>query len=282
VSNDVFTLVEPDQRSAGIIVNSPHSGRDYADTFIASSQLSLRDLRSSEDAYVDLLFDAAPKLGLPLLSAKFPRAFVDLNRASDELDPALIHGVPSRSLNPRVSSGLGVIPRVVAEGKEIRSGKMMLQTAEARLSRFYWPYHQQLTDMMSATRAQFGTALLLDCHSMPSMSGAADPIKYDIVLGDRFGASCSGLMMDHVEAAFAEAGFKTGRNAPFAGAYMAQRYGNPSRGLNVIQIEINRRLYLNEERIELSPNYSMVKQRLTQVLSDIVQYLGPEVGLAAE
>jgi len=282
MSNEIYTLVEPDTPSAGIVVNSPHSGRNYSEGFVASSQLTLHQLRSSEDAFVDHLFDRAPALGLPMLSANFPRSFVDLNRSSEELDPALIIGLPQQNLNPRIASGLGVIPRVVAEGREIRRGKMSMLAARARLSKYYWPYHQKLTHLLDQTMERFGSVLLLDCHSMPSMSGGKDMIGYDIVLGDRFGASCNGAIMDIVESSFAEAGFRVGRNAPFAGAHLAQSYGNPTRGRHVIQIEVNRALYLNEEAITLSADFPMVKQRLTAVMTDIVDYLRPEMKMAAE
>ena len=281
MSRDVFTLIEPETASAGIVVTSPHSGRDYSAGFVSSSQLTLHQLRSSEDAFVDQLFDMAPQLGLPMLCANFPRAYVDLNRAADELDPALIIGVSNQNVNPRIASGLGVIPRVVAEGREIRRGKMSLLAVQARLTKFYWPYHQKLTYLVDRAKTDFGSVMLLDCHSMPSSSGQ-DSIGYDIVLGDRFGASCNGELMDLVEASFAEAGFRVGRNSPFAGAYMAQRYGDPAKGRNVIQVEVNRGLYMDEAEIKPTIVFPEIKRKLTTVLGDLVTYLKPELGLAAE
>ena len=124
-------------------------------------------IRSSEDAFVDRLFDMAPAMGAPLLAARVPRAFIDLNRAADELDPALIEGIARAPHNPRVSSGLGVIPRVVAGGRAIYRGKLTLAEAEARITRHWHPYHQALRRLMDQTVAAFGQAVLIDCHSMP-------------------------------------------------------------------------------------------------------------------
>lgn len=282
MSRDVFTLVEPDVPKAGLIVNSAHSGRLYLGSFVQSSQLSLTSLRSSEDAYVDQLFDAAPALGVPMLSAVMPRAYVDLNRASDELDPAVIEGLRRSNVSPRIASGLGVIPRVVAEGREIRRGKMSLMNAKTRLARYYWPYHQELVHLMDVTRNSFGSALLLDCHSMPSQSGDVGAIGYDIILGDRFGASCSGEYVDVLESLFADVGFRVGRNAPFAGAFIAQRYGAPSSGHHVIQIEVNRGLYLDEREIKPKAEFASVKRKLTSVLEQMIAFMRPQIGLAAE
>ncbi|MEO1563104.1 MAG: N-formylglutamate amidohydrolase [Pseudomonadota bacterium] len=282
MSNEVYNLIRPTAPRAGIVINSPHSGRDYPDHFVASSDLTLGALRSSEDAYVDELFADAPGLGLPLMAARFPRAFVDLNRGSDELDPALIRGLSGAGVNPRVASGLGVIPRVVAEGRAIRSGKMSLLDARARLARYYWPYHQQLSHLLDQTRSRFGTVLLLDCHSMPSYASGNDRIGYDVVLGDRFGASAAGEYVDMAEAILTDLGLKVGRNTPFAGAHLAQRYGNPVKGQHVIQIEVNRGLYLNEELVTLSEGFIPLRQKLSALMGELIAYMSPDMSLAAE
>ena len=282
MATGIYTYSEPEVMSAGIIVNSPHSGRQYPKHFVAGSDLSLNALRSSEDAYVDFLVEDAPALGLPMLCANFPRAFVDLNRSSDELDPALIRGLSGKSINPRVASGLGVIPRVVSEGRAIRSGKMSLLDARARLAKYYWPYHQHLSHLMDQTHERFGSALLLDCHSMPSFASGTDRIGYDIILGDRFGASCAGDIVDITEAILVDLGFKVGRNAPFAGAHLAQRYGNPSNGRHVIQIEVNRGLYLNEQEITLTQGFVQLKQKMSVLLRKLIAYQCPDMSLAAE
>ncbi len=281
-----YTLNMPDRRTTSVIFASPHSGRAYPSDFLRRTVLDERAIRSSEDAFVDLLFEAAPTYGAPLLAAHAPRAYVDLNRSADELDPALIEGVRRSAHNPRVSSGLGVIPRVVANGRSIYRGKLPLREAEARLSNHWHPYHAALDGLMESTRKSFGEAILIDCHSMPheALENVVHPAGFspDIVLGDRFGAAAGAEVVEQVEAAFASAGLKVVRNAPFAGAYSAQRYGRPSHGQHVIQVEIDRSLYMNEVTIRPNANFRTFRDVLTGVVAELAGIGAAGVPLAAE
>jgi N-formylglutamate amidohydrolase len=241
-------------------------------------------IRSSEDAFVDHLFDVAPGHGAPLLVARAPRAFIDLNRATDELDPAVIEGILRTPHNPRVSSGLGVIPRVVAGGRAIYRGKLSLAEAEHRISHFWHPYHQALAAIIDETRTAFGGAILIDCHSMPheaieahSRPGQPRP---DVVLGDRFGVAAGQEVMDRVHATFEASGLRVVRNAPFAGAYVAQAYGRPSRGVHVVQVEIDRSLYMNEARVEPLPDFAAFRDLIGGVVAELIRPVG--LALAAE
>ncbi|MCB6177862.1 N-formylglutamate amidohydrolase [Rhodobacter sp. Har01] len=284
--SDVYALHRPARQTTAVVFSSPHSGSDYRPEFIARSALDRRTIRSSEDAFVDRLFDMAPQLGAPLLAARVPRAFIDLNRAPDELDPAVIEGLARTPHNPRVSSGLGVIPRVVAGGRAIYSGKLPLAEAEARIARFWHPYHRALHGLVEQTHRQFGEVLLIDCHSMPHEAidahvrpGQARP---EVVLGDRFGAAAGRDMMDRVEAAFSGAGLRVARNAPFAGAYIAQAYGRPSRNSHVVQIEIDRALYMDEQRILPRSDFATFRALMAGVMAEITVGLRGAMPLAAE
>ncbi len=282
-----FLLTMPKNRSTATVFASPHSGREYPWTFIRSSQLDEKTIRSSEDAFVDRLFDMAPEFGAPLLSTSIPRAFVDLNRAASELDPALIAGVQQPGHNPRISSGLGVIPRVVANGREIRSGKIGLGEARWRLNQYYHPYHAKLAKLMEESRETFGFALLFDCHSMPHESLAATSFAPDkrpeVVLGDRFGAACAPDLTEAVEAEFASAGLRVSRNLPFAGAHVAQRYGRPSKNYHAIQIEIDRALYMDEEALCPNENFEDFKNLLRQIVARLAALgQGNDIQLVAE
>ena len=279
-----YRLTLPDPRSTGVVFASPHSGRAYSRAFLARSALDARAIRSSEDAFVDELFAAAPHHGAPLLAAEAPRAFVDVNRAADELDPALIEGVRRGGHNPRVSSGLGVIPRVVAGGRAIYRGRMTLADARARLEGCWEPYHAALRGLMEESHAAFGEAILIDCHSMPHEAvdgGRAG--RPDVVLGDRFGAAAAPGLVERVEAAFARAGLRVARNAPFAGAYVTQAYGRPSHGSHAIQVEIDRALYMDEARVERRPDFDAFRAVVSGVVAEIC-VIGREraVPLAAE
>ncbi len=287
MQHNTYSLLRPSVQTSAVIFASPHSGRAYAPDFLAQSVLDPLMLRSSEDAFVDELFAAAPQLGSALLLAEVPRAFLDLNRAPDELDPALIEGVQRAPHNPRVSAGIGVIPRVVAGGRHIYQGKIPLSEAESRLRAYWYPYHNALRDLMEHTHALFGEAILVDCHSMPheaidshTCPGLPHP---DVVLGDRFGAACGPQVMDAVEAAFTEAGLRVARNAPFAGAFIAQSYGRPSARRHVIQVEIDRSLYMDETHVERGRNFSFFRSVMTAVLARIADLGRPApVALAAE
>lgn len=281
-----YDILHPDSRTSCVVFASPHSGCDYPRDFVRQTLLDENSIRTSEDAFVDQLFEAAPAHGAPLLRAGAPRAYVDLNRSADELDPALIEGVRRNGHNPRVASGLGVIPRVVANGRVIYRGKMSAKEAERRIEKYWKPYHLMLQTLLDGAHQSHGQAILIDCHSMPheAMDGIArSGIKRpDVVLGDRFGAAAGGEVMDRIEAAFAAGGFTVARNAPFAGAYITQTYGRPSRDQHAVQVEIDRSLYMNERLIRRNRQFESVRARLSSVIADIATIGQARVPLAAE
>ncbi|WP_299619978.1 N-formylglutamate amidohydrolase [uncultured Tateyamaria sp.] len=281
-----YDVSHPDKRSSCVVFASPHSGRDYPWSFLRRTILDERTIRSSEDAFVDQLFDMAPQFGAPLLRAGAPRAFVDLNRSAEELDPAVVEGVRRQGHNPRISSGLGVIPRVVANGRHIYRGKISLQEAERRIELYWVPYHQMLQKLLDGAQQRHGQAVLIDCHSMPheAMDGMARSgvTRPNVVLGDRFGAAAGGGVVDAVEAAFAVAGFNVVRNAPFAGAYITQAYGRPSRNQHAVQVEIDRSLYMDERTIQPHSGFEETRARLRSVVDEISTIGQVRVPLAAE
>ncbi|MBN9888386.1 N-formylglutamate amidohydrolase [Salipiger abyssi] len=283
-----YHLDLPEAATSCVVFASPHSGRDYPWSFLRGTVLDEQSIRSSEDAFVDRLFDCAPQFGAPLLRAGAPRAFIDLNRSVDELDPALIEGVRRGGHNPRVSSGLGVVPRVVANGRAIYRGKLPLAEAERRISRYWHPYHQQLRGLLERARAQHGEAILIDCHSMPheAVEGVARSSgrRPEIVIGDRFGASAAPEIVARVEAAFAGAGLAVVRNTPFAGAYVTQAYGRPSRGQHAIQVEIDRSIYMDEARIRPNAQFQAFRRLLRGVVAEIaaIGHRDADQPLAAE
>lgn len=281
-----YEVIHPERRSSCVVFSSPHSGRDYPWSFLRKSVLDEMAIRSSEDAFVDHLFASAPQSGAPLIKAGAPRAFVDLNRSADELDPALIEGVRRQGHNPRIASGLGVIPRVVSNGRAIYRGKLSMEEAERRIDLYWRPYHHMLQKLLDGAHQYHGQAILIDCHSMPheAMDGIArgGMARPDVVLGDRFGAAASGEIMDLVESAFASAGFVVARNAPFAGAYVTQAYGRPSRQQHAIQVEIDRALYMNERLIRTNSDFDAVCARLSGVVAEIAAIGQVRMPLAAE
>lgn len=279
-----FRIERPDVQSVPFVFASPHSGRCYPPSFTAASRLGELTLRRSEDAYADELFAGAVTLGAPLIAAEFPRVFIDANRAVSELDgrmfePAL--SLEADATSPRVVAGLGVIPRIVRDGAEIYRGKLLPSEADARIALFYRPYHAALAKLVEDTFVRFGAAVVIDCHTMPS--GAAVPA---IVFGDCHGTSASPALLRQAERAFAEAGFTTARNAPYAGGYTTHHYARRETGLHALQIEVNRGLYLDEDAVAKGARFAEVRGRLTTALTRLLAFdtvsLRPSRPLAAE
>jgi len=281
-----YDLTEPARLTSNAVFSSPHSGRAYPQSLIARSRLPLLRLRASEDALVDVLFAAAPARGAPLLCATAPRAWLDLNRAPTDLDPALIEGVRVSGINQRVAAGLGVVPRVVSEGEPIYRGKISREEAESRIASVHAPFHDRLAMLVERSRARFGSAVLFDCHSMPTEALRAAPRVRgrapEIVLGDRFGASASRSVVSRTQEAFERAGFRVARNAPFAGGYITQRYGRPHAGFHAVQIEIDRGLYLDQRRIERGPAFDEVAVLISTVIAELAGRADAVPALAAE
>jgi N-formylglutamate deformylase len=265
--SEPFQTLRPARHTIPFVFASPHSGRVYPRALLENSRLDALTLRRSEDAFVDELFASVPKLGAPLIAARFPRAYCDVNRAPGELDPAMFSGplnMPVDPPSPRVLAGLGVIPRIVRDGAEIYRGKLRPQDAHLRMDQLYRPYHATLMALAEETLALFGTAIVVDCHSMPSALGAPD-----IVLGDRYGASAPPSLTNWAENAFARAGFSVARNSPYAGGYTTILHGRSMAGCHALQIEINRSLYLDEDSLQRRAAFDSVKNRVTEALTKL-------------
>ncbi len=270
-------LIRPKVQKLPIVISSPHSGDIYPPSFIETAALDKRTLRKSEDCHVHQIACAAAVADVPVLSARFPRAFVDPNREAYELDPTMFRGrAPSHIKvgSARARGGLGTIARIVADGQPIYRERLHYDEAEWRIDTFYRAYHSALEELLAETRKQFGYAILIDCHSMPSSAiarqKALEGHAADIVLGDRFGRACRRAVIREVEKSFAAAGFDVGRNAPYAGGYITEHYGRPNRGQHAVQIEINRALYMNERTLEPFP----LLDTLGQVLTGMINRLG--------
>lgn len=268
-------VLAPAVLATPFVFASPHSGRRYPADLLRISRLSHEQLRQSEDGYVDLLFDSAPQSGAPLLRALFPRAYVDVNRSRNELDPRMFADALPRSAelrSNRVLAGLGVIPRIVADGQDIYGRKLNYFDARRRLAACYEPYHRALASLIADSRQKFGCAAVIDCHSMPSAGGApfreGDP-RIDVVLGDRFGASCAPSLVAAVERLLTRMGYTVSRNAPYAGGFVASAYGRPPEGVHVLQIEINRALYLDERRMTRTGGFDALRRNMEALTAEL-------------
>jgi N-formylglutamate amidohydrolase len=270
-------VLAPAELTSPFIFASPHSGRRYPADLLRITRLDRQALRQSEDSYVDLIFDAAPTFGAPLIRALFPRAYVDVNRSRHELDPRMFaDGLPKSAdaRSNRVLAGLGVIPRIVADGQDIYGKKLNYFDARRRIAACYEPYHQALAELIAAARRKFGCAVLIDCHSMPSAGGAPfreGDKRIDFVLGDRFGASCAPSLVSLVEQTLAKMTYNVSRNAPYAGGFVAAAYGRPAEGVHVLQIEINRALYLDEARLARNERFEDVRANMRRMMVELAR-----------
>ncbi|MFN3659317.1 MAG: N-formylglutamate amidohydrolase [Pseudolabrys sp.] len=271
-----FEIIEPAACRGPILFNSPHSGSTYPREFLALSRLDLGTLRRSEDSFVDELVSGVVGRGYPLMRAHFPRCFVDVNREPYELDPRMFEGrLPSfaNTRSMRVAGGLGTVARVVGDAQEIYDQRIPVTDALRRIESLYKPYHRALRQLFTRLHRAFGTAILLDCHSMPSAASARDERpRPDFVLGDRYGTSCTGVVGETVERTLREMGYTVSRNKPYAGGFITEHYGNPSAGLHAIQLEINRGLYMDERHYQRSPGFARLAadlETLSSRLGDI-------------
>ena len=279
------SIVEPVSLTSGVVFALPHSGRDYGVSFLNQSILDQLSIRSSEDAFLDQLIDGIEKYGAPKIIANAPRAFIDLNRSTDELDPALISGIKNNIKNPRISSGLGVIPRVVSHGKEIYRGKLSFEQAQSRIKYYWKPYHTDLSNLLQRSQSVFGQSLLIDIHSMPheAVSTQSSFIKPpEIVVGDRFGMSSDPELTNLVISILKQHEFKVAKNTPFAGAFITKHHGKVKKRIHALQLEIDRSLYMDEEKILPNSEFEELKTRLFPALIQISSLICKSEKIAAE
>ncbi|HZT26942.1 MAG TPA: N-formylglutamate amidohydrolase [Pseudolabrys sp.] len=269
-----YEVREPAQVQGPVLFNSPHSGSTYPRAFLAASRLDIGALRRSEDSFVNELISGVVACGFPLMHAHFPRCFVDVNREPYELDPRMFEGrLPSfaNTRSMRVAGGLGTVARVVGDAQEIYDQRIPVDDALRRIESLYKPYHRSLRRLFTKLHRDFGAAVLVDCHSMPSTAGHKDErSRPEFVLGDRYGTSCVGAVSETVEQTLRSLGYTVSRNKPYAGGFITEHYGNPAAGLHAIQLEINRALYMDERRYERSPNFA----RLAADLETLARRLG--------
>lgn len=275
-----FLVLRPGAPAAPVVFASPHSGNVYPRDFVTATRLDVASLRSSEDAFIDELFTAAPELGMPLIKARFPRAYVDVNREPWELDPGMFSDALPDYVNhasPRASAGLGTIARIVANGAEIYASKLSFAEAKRRIETLYMPYHARLDALLSELRRAWHGNLLVDCHSMPSTASSAERgsgrRRVDFVLGDCHGQSCTRSITDLVERSLRDMGYTVARNDPYAGGFTTRHYGRPDHARHALQIEINRGLYMDERSMLHRPYFATLARHLGRLMTILREHM---------
>ena len=277
-SEPAIEIISPTKQTVPLVFSSPHSGRAYPEEFLQAIQLDAHEIRKSEDSFVDEIFSSVTNYGAPLLKALLPRAFIDPNREPYELDPMMFSEPLPDFVNkrsPRVAVGLGTIAKLVANGSEIYSKKLSFTEANRRIDNFYRPYHKALEELINITQNQFNRCILIDCHSMPSVGGpmendAGRHRQVDFIIGDAHGRSCSRALTILVEETLREMGYSVMRNTPYSGGFITQFYGNPRDGIHVLQLEINRSIFMDEKLLKKKRNIEQISKKIEKATKSIL------------
>ncbi len=255
-------------RPGPLVFASPHSGRVYPTELLRRTRLKVSALRRGEDRNVDGLIRGVAAHGAPCVLGEVARAYIDLNRHPDELDPELFDLPPDTRPTSRVTAGLGVIPRAFAPGEPIYGAKLPLEEAQTRIRSVHTPYHAEVHRLLERARALHGHALLIDCHSMPSLPGGPR-----VVVGDLHGRSAAPQVSDLVIAGMRDLGLSVVHNLPYAGAYTLERHGRPAAGIHAVQIEFDRAMYLDGVVGTLLPGAARLAEKIARLAAELSRRL---------
>lgn len=262
---------------APVVFDSPHSGVEMPPDFTPA--VPIDRVLVATDTHVDALFAGAPRHGAPLLKALFPRSFLDVNRSLEDVDPLLLDQDWPGPLSHAgsVQRGMGLIWRYAWGDQPMYDRRLTVQEVQNRIDRYWWPYHAALQHLIDRTRSLFGQVWHIDCHSMPRRGHALSPDpagteRADIVLGDRDGTTCAPMLTAFVADAFRRRGYEVAINTPFRGAELVRRYGHPARGQHSLQVELNRKLYMDEVTRERSDGFSELATDLGGIAGEICAY----------
>jgi N-formylglutamate amidohydrolase len=261
-----------------LVLDSPHSGREFPADFDAA--VSEFDLRDGEDCYVDELYLPATELGVPLLAARFPRTYVDPNRHRGDVDLELIEGgrwPHEYAPSGKAKIGKALVWRTLDDGRAIYARKLKVDEVLGRIERCHSPYHAALRELIDATHARFGVVYHVNCHSMPAVGGkqgegGEGKPRADFVLGDRDGTSCDPAFTEFVRATLAAMGYEVKVNDPYKGVELVRAYSDPTRGRHSLQVEINKRLYMDEATRSKHAGFEALQKNLTTLVAAIADY----------
>lgn len=272
----VLECFDPTADPVPVLFESPHSGVLYPDDF--NAQAPLPELRQGEDTWVDELYAAAPRYGAFLIRALYPRVYIDPNRHPRDIDPELLDGAWPETLVPtaKTRAGMGLIWRLTPSGKPIYAAPLTVAATQARIDTYYHPYHEAITQTLDRLQEMFGATWHVDCHSMPSVANerAPDPgqTRPDFAIGDRDGTTCSPMFTEFIVETLRGMDYDVRVNDPYKGVELVRRHGDPVNRRNSVQIEINRRLYMDEVRIEKNSGFNELQGNITKLIEAIAAY----------
>jgi N-formylglutamate deformylase len=278
-----YSIQEPKtQLAIPLVFDSPHSGIQFPADFTCSA--TVEQLKTGWDAFVDELWDGAVAHGAVLQRAHFSRMFIDLNRASDDIDPALLRVASSECKPTKYSDrGMGLIRRFALPGVALYAQPLEIEDIKARVRDYYLPYHSALSNTLNNLHQSFGRVWHVDCHSMKSMGNKMNidngETRPDVILGDNDGLAGDPGFVQAVEDAFTRLGYKVVRNTPYKGGYLVTHYAKPDLGRYSMQIEINRALYMNEQSYQANDNFVSLQTDLNSVVSAMASYIKAQLQL---
>lgn len=258
------TITAPKGALSPLVVDSPHSGRIYPADFAYTCPPPL--LRHTEDFLVDELIAGATSAGATTIAAEFPRSYIDVNRAENDIDPAVLAEAwdAPLELTDRTALGLGLVRRLCMTGVPVYAAPLAIRDVKHRIETCYRPYHAALAEAMTQRVKLFGAGYLIDCHSMPSRSQDDTTLsRADFILGDRYGTSCDLSFTRIANDRLHELGYSVILNEPYKGMEIVRRHGDPATGRHALQIEINRRLYMDERKLEKHDGFARLQRDLT-------------------
>ena len=273
------SLIRSIPGSAPLVLDSPHSGVAYPADFGHDCELAI--LRQAEDTHVEKLYDFAPALGVAWIEALFPRSYIDVNRNTTELDVTLIDEPWADAIETdpvalaKVRLGKGLIWRMTDDGAPIYRRKLSADEVRRRIDRCWRPYHTAVAEAIEAAHAWHGYSIHLKCHSMPAVAGAYATnfpglVHADFVIGDRDGTTAHPALSQRVCELLRGFGYDVSYNHPYKGVELVRRYGDPDRQRHSIQVEVNRKLYMDEKSLELHAGFDSLRGHLRQLVEHLL------------
>lgn len=291
----VLEAREPTSCRSPIVFDSPHSGTYYPTDFVKlkASDLDMNRILRTEDSFVDQLYETAiDSENAPFLKALFPRSYIDPNRAADDFDPDALEGDFRSPLNPSDKSyrGMGLVWTQVHNGQAIYKRKLKAEELAYRIDEYHQPYQNKLKEMLSNSRAKFGVCYHVNLHSMPSRGSRISPDadgahRPDFVISDRLGKTCDPEFLELIVDRLSDMGYSVGVNRPYQGGELLRIAGHPKKGYHSVQIEINRRLYMDEKTLKPIPNFKKLQKDLAKLVTLMTDYAAtkiPEANLKAD
>ena len=279
-----FYRIGPERPIVPVVLSVPHAGRDYSPSLLRSARVPQSVLEALEDRLADRLIWRAVAAGATAFVATMPRAAIDLNRDEREVDPTMVAPPPPASAllpTARTRGGLGLVPARIAGAGALWRGRISREELKRRVESVHRPFHGALAGALAAARQRFGTAVLLDCHSMPPRAHGADQVR--IIFGDRHGQSTAPHLLEAALTASRALGYATGCNDPYAGGHVIERHGKPADGVHALQIEIDRSLYLEASLRDPGPGFDAVSRLIAAVTAALsTAAIGPPTAIAAE